>query len=286
MEKRLAKKIVIYKGFTLIELLVVISIIAMMLSILTPALSRAKEQAKRIECFSNLKQLTLAWSMYAMNNSDKLCSPDVNCGIEDGCWVIDGPALPGNWIGGTELAIKKGVLWPYTQYIKLYGCPTAGGYESPNVRNDRLRDYMIPVTMGFTGQTWYGQPCSTFKRYTAITRPLDKLAFVEADGGLRGATGNYWLLNAFWPLNDESSEPQWKFDTNSERVPCNMITARHDKGFNMSFADGHCGYYKYKDQRTVKLAVELLDFYCKFEKEASVDNPDLDYMGEILKGPK
>ncbi|MCE5340294.1 MAG: hypothetical protein LLF92_04100 [Planctomycetaceae bacterium] len=73
---------------------------------------------------------------------------------------------------------------------------------------------------------------------------------------------------------------------NPDLIPGHIITARHDRGFNMSFADGHCGYYKYKDQRTVKLAVKLIDFDCKFEIEASVDNPDLDYMVEILRGPK
>jgi len=52
-------------GFTLIELLVVIAIIAVLMSILMPALNRAREQGKRSTCLSNLKQLTLAWIMYA-----------------------------------------------------------------------------------------------------------------------------------------------------------------------------------------------------------------------------
>jgi prepilin-type N-terminal cleavage/methylation domain-containing protein len=54
------------KGFTLIELLVVIAIIAVLMAILMPALHRAREQGKRAACLSNLKQMTLAWIMYAM----------------------------------------------------------------------------------------------------------------------------------------------------------------------------------------------------------------------------
>ena len=62
------------RGFTLIELLVVISIIAMLLAILMPALGRAKEAAKRVVCLSNQRQLGLAWHVYAESNNGKLCS--------------------------------------------------------------------------------------------------------------------------------------------------------------------------------------------------------------------
>lgn len=119
------------RGFTLIELLVVIAIIAILAGMLLPALSKAKEKAKRTKCLNSLRQVGIASHMYADDNNNIL-PPMIDNSNQVGNWSWDMPqAVVSNLLGyGFQRDIlycpsfakqNNDTLWNFTSRFKVLG---------------------------------------------------------------------------------------------------------------------------------------------------------------------
>ena len=206
------------RAFTLVELLVVIGIIAILIAIIMPALNRARENARRTRCLSNMRQLSMAWTMYVQNNRGKL--PGSNTGdpktdpkFHD--WVA---------IGDTEDSLKLGMLWPYIQSTEAFLCP-----------NDRIH-YKRTYSMNswLDGEGPPGPDGKLATRMAQIKYPSNTFVFIE-EMDPRG-----YLINSFMVIPYPSDG--W-ID-----IPAPM----HEKVGLLSFADGHAQQWNWSDPRTWK----------------------------------
>jgi prepilin-type N-terminal cleavage/methylation domain-containing protein/prepilin-type processing-associated H-X9-DG protein len=218
-------------AFTLIELLVVIAVIAVLMAILMPALNRAREQGKRASCLNNVKQLALAWSVYADDNGGKIvnantsvdnnATPGAGYNRDETCWVY----WPGDDRPLQERidGIRRGLIYPYCPNERIYKCPTG-------VRGEVVT-YAIPDAMnGYYAIQGADKQIKTLR--TQIRNLSEQVVFLD-EGRLSPSSWTVWYDQERW----------W-----------DQITARHGDGTNFSFADSHAEYWKWKDPRTLEVA--------------------------------
>ncbi len=201
------------QAFTLIELLVVIAIIAILAAILFPAFARARENARRASCQSNLKQIGLGIFQYTQDY-DELMVPRVN-------FPAPGPA---SW---------RSLLQPYVKSTQLFACPSNTGNQlrtwgsgptGGTAPNTGPGDAIIPASYSINGDnTNIGGTAPSGQSTATSLASIGSTAQVI----LVGESGVTWP----WPeMNTAATVPDFAI---------NMFVPGHLGNTNYLFADGH-----------------------------------------------
>lgn len=244
------------RAFTLIELLVVIAIVAILLSVLIPALQIAKNQATGAVCLSNVNGLAKSWTLYQEENEAKLVnghtpadqgeqynvlSTWLAMGYKDNAWFVNPPIDElGVYKGRPEPCllsyegngIRTGKLYPYADGEKIFHCPGDKNYIKTSNRGG-MRSYSITGLMN--GEQPNDRQC--VRKYNEIVTPSDKYVFLE-NTDRRGWNMGSWIMN--WTGN----QPTW----------IDPLAVFHNDRSTFGFADGHAEKRNWVDESTILIS--------------------------------
>ena len=200
--------------FTLVELLIVIAIIAILASLLLPALGKARESAQRISCANNFKQIGACILMYAGDNNEWLPIGELNASI--------------NWIASTSFYISPSATWFYgwgantpANVKRIYQCQS--GIEQINYGVNLMYNKDVGVYSGIPLSNAYS-PDSLAK----VLKPSE--AVIALDGRNADKAPGYHYNPGYSTYNTPDTS---------------FIDWRHSLGSNLLFVDAHIAYQKY-----------------------------------------
>ena len=271
------------KAFTLIELLVVIAIIALLLSIIVPAMRMAKMKASSAVCLVNTKNMSLAWYGYQEDNDGRIMSSGMEM-----TEVANGPVV--GWIGRPHntvindrsdtavtpivtdedeiRGIKRGRLYEYLDTPDVYHCPGDKLRKSKYDGTAVFVSYVVPRCLyGYaTGHSLYN---NQIRKFNEITAPAMRYLFVES-GEERNWNQSGWF---------SFGSPEWT--KNGTWAWWGPMAINHGDSSTLGFVDGHAELRKWRDpftrERVTKLSrLDVAMYNIEYPPPDQVE--DLEYM--------
>lgn len=227
-------------GFTLIELLVVIAIISVLAAILFPVFARARENARRTSCLSNLKQLGLAMMQYVQDHdgyyprsTDTNLRPPV-APAPPGGYYVNNPNNGYTWMQ---------IIYPYHNSMDVFACPSTS-QRNDGGKNTRIAQMNYGMSNKLSGflESSVASPASLYLimdsgwisadlNYFKSPRTSNVTEYMPGYGAVIGSS------NACDSLHNPASSIH-------DSIHHDCMTARHFDGMNMGFADGHVKWVK------------------------------------------
>lgn len=267
-------------AFTLIELLVVLAVVAVLVSMLLPAVARAKTTAQGAQCTGNARQLTFGWLMYADDHDGRLAP---NHSGRSAGWVSGTLDFDNRNSDNTNAVLltdpRYARLGPYALAASLFKCPSdRSQLSTKDGRHDRVRSMAMNLAVG-------GEPeDEAWRSYNSSWRTYQTIAQLNHPG-----PANLWVFLDEHP--DSLDDGQFTVDLQSRGSsayfyswPANF----HGNGANLSLADGHVERRRWVDERTRhenKYCGCLASYAHSRFFTVSPGNPDLAWLQERTSSP-
>jgi len=247
------------QGFTLIELLVVIAIIAILAALLLPTLGKAKAKVYTTSCLNNLRQLTVCWFQYTVDNEDKMVPNDFVYFVNAGSSSVVLGSDKETWcrslapLDTNEINEVSSMLFTYNRSPGIYHCPADRSTVTNQPGKVRNRSYNMSNSIQNTSG-------DHFSKFTEIKSPTTLFVFIDMhEDAIWDSTFGVFPSWSVW-------RDYW----------LDVPTDRHQQGATLTFADGHAERKKWKAPKSGSL-------FCRRSPDAN-DLEDLRYLQAHVKG--